>query len=194
MPFQFQESVPVEDPRQLEKVIMSLVTNLPSPLSSPAPLLPDQPSTSVRLAIIPPKRERIVSAIEKIYTVIKQIPKQPSIIELAEDEPDFTTSVPLQHTYIQPNIGNATPIFGQSSSLLSSDYETPYQEQMQYQMMPPQDLTGFFEAGTSGMQFPESYLKNISGMNIATVEQTPNCNSPSIETFFDETGKQFFIR
>ncbi|KAJ8737772.1 hypothetical protein PYW08_000367 [Mythimna loreyi] len=76
------QAVPVEDPRRLEQVILHLVTNLPSP--SPhesedepfASASPDRKSMSPhRLTIIPPNKERIVSAIEKIYSVINIIQK-----------------------------------------------------------------------------------------------------------------------
>ncbi|XP_050360947.1 hypoxia-inducible factor 1-alpha-like isoform X2 [Nymphalis io] len=64
-----QQSLPVEDPRQLEKVILHLVTNLPSPDTQN----PCKGEISSHLAIIPPKRERIQRAIEKSYSVIKTI-------------------------------------------------------------------------------------------------------------------------
>ncbi|KAL0902324.1 hypothetical protein ABMA27_000221 [Loxostege sticticalis] len=74
-----EQNLAVEDPRQLEKVILHLVTNLPSPQpeedfrgESPDRSLP---GGAGRLAIIPPKKERIVSAIEKIYSVIKTFPE-----------------------------------------------------------------------------------------------------------------------
>ncbi|KAJ2954250.1 hypothetical protein O0L34_g2498 [Tuta absoluta] len=64
------ETLPVQD---LERVILYLVTNLPSPPPSQSrsntpetEALPAQP-----LAIIPPNRERILSAIEKIYSLVK---------------------------------------------------------------------------------------------------------------------------
>ncbi|KAI8430986.1 hypothetical protein MSG28_001079 [Choristoneura fumiferana] len=74
------ESLPVEDPRQLEKVILHLVTNLPSPQPEEREmsLSPDGTKPPVHLAIIPPRKERIVSAIEKIYSVIKTF-KNPNI-------------------------------------------------------------------------------------------------------------------
>lgn len=74
------ESIPVEDPRQLEKVILHLVTNLPSPQpdENEMSLSPDGSKPPVHLAIIPPRKERIVSAIEKIYSVIKTF-KNPNI-------------------------------------------------------------------------------------------------------------------
>ncbi|CAH2103878.1 unnamed protein product [Euphydryas editha] len=70
-----KESLPVEDPRQLEKVILHLVTNLPSPQPEDTHhsiYANTEPSPS-HLAIIPPQRERIQRAIEKSYSVIKNI-------------------------------------------------------------------------------------------------------------------------
>ncbi|KAG6446552.1 hypothetical protein O3G_MSEX004474 [Manduca sexta] len=74
-----KKDLPVEDPRQLEKVILHLVTNLPSQGEGNIPNKPAicGASTSRGLAIIPPKKERIVSAIEKIYNIIKTFPKEP---------------------------------------------------------------------------------------------------------------------
>lgn len=61
----------VEDPRALEKVILHLVTNLPSPKPENISPLPEKgESPTLPLAIIPPRKERIISAIEKIYKVI----------------------------------------------------------------------------------------------------------------------------
>ncbi|XP_053624190.1 neuronal PAS domain-containing protein 2-like isoform X2 [Plodia interpunctella] len=71
-------TLPVEDPRQLEKVILHLVTNLPSPQSEddPPSVSPDRRnSPSPRLSIIPPPKKRIVSAIEKIYSVLNTFSK-----------------------------------------------------------------------------------------------------------------------
>ncbi|XP_061729503.1 neuronal PAS domain-containing protein 2-like isoform X2 [Cydia pomonella] len=67
------DSIPVEDPKQLEKVILHLVTNLPSPQPDEKDhsLSPERDGPHVHLAIIPPRKERIVMGIEKIYTVIK---------------------------------------------------------------------------------------------------------------------------
>ncbi|XP_068624386.1 uncharacterized protein [Battus philenor] len=71
-------SLPVEDPRRLEKVILHLVTNLPS---SPPVACQYNPvngcSSPFRLSIIPPRKEKIVNAIEKIYSVIKSFKKKP---------------------------------------------------------------------------------------------------------------------
>nr|QLH55914.1 methoprene-tolerant protein 2 [Chilo suppressalis] len=71
------QNLSVEDPRQLEKVILHLVTNLPSPKPSNEErgASPDCVPSAGHLAIIPPKKERIVSAIKKIYGVIKNFPK-----------------------------------------------------------------------------------------------------------------------
>ncbi|KAJ0183930.1 hypothetical protein K1T71_000353 [Dendrolimus kikuchii] len=68
--------LPVEDPKQLEKVILHLVTNLPSPHSDDSANASSDPQSSLRLNIIPPRKEKIVSAIEKIYSVIKTLPKE----------------------------------------------------------------------------------------------------------------------
>lgn len=73
------QNLAVEDPRQLEKVILHLVTNLPSPQSE-EDFQGETADCSIppaaRLAIIPPRKERIVSAIEKIYSVIKTFPEK----------------------------------------------------------------------------------------------------------------------
>nr|XP_026500846.1 neuronal PAS domain-containing protein 3-like isoform X2 [Vanessa tameamea] len=71
-----KQSLPVEDPRQLEKVILHLVTNLPSPQPEDTHHNPCSRNGEVspsHLAIIPPQRERIQKAIEKSYSVIKTI-------------------------------------------------------------------------------------------------------------------------
>lgn len=82
--FQINDSqpAPVEDPRRLEQVILHLVTNLPSPPPDghdQDPFAAASPEKSMspthRLTIIPPNKERIVSAIEKIYSVIKTFPR-----------------------------------------------------------------------------------------------------------------------
>lgn len=59
-----------------------MVTNLPSPQPpdyqvASSPIQDD--TFQGRLAIIPPRRERIVSAIEKIYSVIKTFNKEPAL-------------------------------------------------------------------------------------------------------------------
>ncbi|XP_063632832.1 neuronal PAS domain-containing protein 2-like isoform X1 [Cydia splendana] len=76
------DSIPVEDPKQLEKVILHLVTNLPSPQPDEKDhsLSPERDGPHVHLAIIPPRKERIVMGIEKIYTVIKNF-NNPNIDE-----------------------------------------------------------------------------------------------------------------
>lgn len=68
----------MENPKELKKVIFHLVTNLPSPQldHSAISTSPDRQSPPLRLAIIPPRKEKIVSAIEKIYSVIKTFPKE----------------------------------------------------------------------------------------------------------------------
>lgn len=66
-----ESKLTVEDPRALEKVILHLVTNLPSPKPENVSPLPEKgDSSTLPLAIIPPKKERIISAIDKIYNVI----------------------------------------------------------------------------------------------------------------------------
>lgn len=87
--------VPVEDPRQLEKVILHLVTNLPSPeaIDNPGSVSIDSDGApSRRLAIIPPKKERIVSAIEKIYNIINALPKD-RIVKSNSNDTHQTISV-----------------------------------------------------------------------------------------------------
>lgn len=68
-----QKSLPVEDPRQLEKVILHLVTNLPSPQPEDSHHNTYPNSEPSHLAIIPPQREKIQKAIEKSYSVINYI-------------------------------------------------------------------------------------------------------------------------
>lgn len=72
--------IPVEDPRHLEKVILNLVTNLPSTIPEDSRIVtPERGESSILpLSIIPPKKEKIVSAIEKIYGVIKNFSKESS--------------------------------------------------------------------------------------------------------------------
>ncbi|XP_063546467.1 neuronal PAS domain-containing protein 2-like isoform X2 [Cydia strobilella] len=76
------DSIPVEDPKQLEKVILHLVTNLPSPQpdENGHSLSREGDGPHVHLAIIPPHKERILMGIEKIYTVIKNF-NNPNIDE-----------------------------------------------------------------------------------------------------------------
>ncbi|OWR51919.1 methoprene-tolerant protein-2 [Danaus plexippus plexippus] len=70
-----KKNLPVEDPRQLEKVILHLVTNLPSFKSGDI----FQQSTyngeisPPELAIIPPRKEKIQKAIERSYSLIKNL-------------------------------------------------------------------------------------------------------------------------
>ncbi|XP_041986506.1 aryl hydrocarbon receptor nuclear translocator-like protein 1 isoform X2 [Aricia agestis] len=71
----------IEDPRQLQKVILHLVTDL----STPQPT--DDSQSLCRLAIIPPGRDRIVCAIKKSYSVIKNLP-DPSKMEKDEKTRD----------------------------------------------------------------------------------------------------------
>lgn len=59
----------VEDPKQLERVIYQLVTDLPSPLINRKP----SKETNSGLSIIPPRKEQIKKAIEKSYSVIKTL-------------------------------------------------------------------------------------------------------------------------
>lgn len=68
-----KKSLPVEDPRQLEKVILHLVTNLPSPQPEDSHHNTYPNSEPSHLAIIPPQREKIQKAIEKSYSVINYI-------------------------------------------------------------------------------------------------------------------------
>lgn len=78
------QPAPVEDPRRLEQVILHLVTNLPSPplkgkVEDPFSITSPENSASPthRLTIIPPNKERIVCAIEKMYSVIKHFQRVP---------------------------------------------------------------------------------------------------------------------
>lgn len=67
-------TLPVEDPTLLEKVILHLVTNLPSPKPDDGDTLVPQGnggSSSLHLAIIPPRKEKIHEAIAKSYSVIR---------------------------------------------------------------------------------------------------------------------------
>ena len=100
----------MEDPRRLEQVILHLVTNLPSPSSQEseeepfASASPDRKSMSPhRLTIIPPNKERIVSAIEKIYSVFKTFQRHPSHEE--QNYEQSSSSAGSSHTtprYVQP--------------------------------------------------------------------------------------------
>ncbi|KPI96160.1 Neuronal PAS domain-containing protein 2, partial [Papilio xuthus] len=63
-----RQGLRVEDPQQLQKVILHLVTNLPSPCrTTPSNSPSEEERSPYRLSIIPPKKERIVNAIDKIY-------------------------------------------------------------------------------------------------------------------------------
>ncbi|CAH0716048.1 unnamed protein product, partial [Brenthis ino] len=67
-------TLPVEDPTLLEKVILHLVTDLPSPKPDYGETLVPQghgDSSSLHLAIIPPRKEKIHEAIAKSYSVIR---------------------------------------------------------------------------------------------------------------------------
>ncbi|XP_059054469.1 hypoxia-inducible factor 1-alpha-like [Achroia grisella] len=97
--------VPVEDPRQLEKVILHLVTNLPSPDIDDIPpsISPERfDSPSFRLSIIPPRKERIVKAIEKIYSIISPLPKSRSSTYSYEDTNEASTSFCSTVTDVMP--------------------------------------------------------------------------------------------
>lgn len=67
-----ENKLSVEEPRALQKVILHMVTNLHSPKpENNSPILDKGDSPTLSLAIIPPKKERIISAIDKIHNVIK---------------------------------------------------------------------------------------------------------------------------
>ncbi|XP_026727764.1 neuronal PAS domain-containing protein 2-like isoform X2 [Trichoplusia ni] len=113
------QPAPVEDPRRLEQVILHLVTNLPSPPpdgQDQDPFTAASPEKSMspthRLTIIPPNKERIVSAIEKIYSVIKTFPRDNEHESSAEStssdvEPAQLARKPMSITEI-PSTSNAT--------------------------------------------------------------------------------------
>ncbi|CAH2034666.1 unnamed protein product, partial [Iphiclides podalirius] len=104
--------IPVEDPRQLQKVILHLVTDLPSPQPpdsevTTSPSIED--SFPQRLAIIPPRKERIVSAIKKIYGVIKTFNKDP--ITRMEKNKDVSNDAQEQNEEnLQPPVEPASPL------------------------------------------------------------------------------------
>lgn len=209
------QAVAVEDPRQLEKVIMHLVTDLPTLSDEPT----SDKSLTPRFAIIPPKRERILSAIEKIYTVIKAIPKPPSrdhVMPEATVADGFELAgallpLPFDDAYLATD-GTV------AAGPLASDFELPNSlvntkpgacsemmpnEQANFQMYP--DYTEFQEEmlvipGTSkdGMALtnyfePEAQGTSTNNEGIAyemdATEQMIGRNSPSLEMFFDEAGK-----
>ncbi|KOB72960.1 Methoprene-tolerant homolog-2, partial [Operophtera brumata] len=195
------EAVAVEDPRNLERVILHLVTNLPSQSSSPEPVsaLP----TALRLALIPPKKERIVSAIEKIYTVIKTIPKNPSILDITDEgfiQP--RKLLPFDHIYLQTQRSTQTDTPSDCEYIpmdVAYDRMVPFnnnEEPMKFQMFPPQntytefpDMPGPSAAGMKRHKnfdqgdLETSTKKKDTGMSH---EQISGRSSPSLETFFDE--------
>ncbi|XP_028032150.1 circadian locomoter output cycles protein kaput-like isoform X2 [Bombyx mandarina] len=65
--------VPVEDPKQLVNVVLHMVTDLPTSKPGIALKQNNPASPSHNLSIIPPKKERIVSGVEKIYTIFKNM-------------------------------------------------------------------------------------------------------------------------
>ncbi|XP_038216878.1 aryl hydrocarbon receptor nuclear translocator-like protein 1 [Zerene cesonia] len=71
-----EKNISVEDPEQLQEVILHLVTNLPSQddLDSDVTSPSSSDNTTPRLSIIPPKKDRIVKAILKSTFVIGNQP------------------------------------------------------------------------------------------------------------------------
>ncbi|XP_063373620.1 basic helix-loop-helix ARNT-like protein 1 [Cydia amplana] len=104
------DSIPVEDPKQLEKVILHLVTNLPSPQPDEQDhsLSPERDGPHVHLAIIPPRKERIVMGIEKIYTVIKNF-NNPNIDEHIDVKRIRASSVEATTPSHTPRFEDASP-------------------------------------------------------------------------------------
>ncbi|CAB3225927.1 unnamed protein product [Arctia plantaginis] len=80
------QTAPVENPRRLEEVILHLVTNLPSPptedLDEDVRSITTEKnvSPSQRITIIPPDKEQIVNAIDKIYGVIKTLNRNQDMV------------------------------------------------------------------------------------------------------------------
>lgn len=205
----------VEDPRQLEKVILHLVTNLPS--SSPSRTSREQ--LAPRISIIPHKKERILSAIDKIYTVITTIPKQPSVnhdIDGATAAPqadyflqaDTLPPLPVDDAYLTQSEeagGTCSPgtTLQYSPPDLAYDGIVPYSsEQMNLQMYPPpanfQEQIFEWMPGTSaGVKRPKymdrddhetTTKKKVMADEPGGAEHSGR-NSPSLEMFFDEASK-----
>ncbi|XP_013179532.1 PREDICTED: nuclear receptor coactivator 3-like isoform X2 [Papilio xuthus] len=84
-----RQGLRVEDPQQLQKVILHLVTNLPSPCrTTPSNSPSEEERSPYRLSIIPPKKERIVNAIDKIYNE----PSSSNMRQLENPAPDHRES------------------------------------------------------------------------------------------------------
>lgn len=197
------ETVPVEDPRQLERVILHLVTNLPSLSKLPTPA--NASPTALRLTIIPPRKERIVSAIEKIYTVIKTIPKHPSILHedttpdegfiLSPNQNDLLQTesllpLPFDHVYLQTQRSTQTDASCSPGNLSDSEYlptDVAYDvimpfnnniKQMKFQMFPPQD-------NYSEQLYSEPIL---SGSSVAGMKRHKNYDQEEQETSTKKKG------
>ncbi|KPJ09224.1 Hypoxia-inducible factor 3-alpha [Papilio machaon] len=168
-----RQGLPVEDPQQLQKVILHLVTNLPSPSTDITQLnSPFQEERSpYRLSIIPPKKERIVNAIDKIYNVIqcfKYIPSSlrykkeniPKSLQSKESPSETMASNPEKPEKSKKseksNSGTDPPTSNNSQP--KSDYDTVSQNIDPFSFYPdvfPGTSTEISpQAGPSGLQRP----------------------------------------
>lgn len=203
------QTVAVEDPRQLEKVILHLVTNLPSPQvnDNSCNIYPDDGElSSRRLALIPPKKERIVSAIEKIYTVLKTIPKQPSML-VEEIPPPAVSELPFNNMYLQTQGNTETDVSYKNSGASEFEYFTErpvtfnnqtFVDNTEYQNSNYQVSHSLLPGpSTAGMKRPSKFddqegitrkkMGVVQEMNVA--EDLPSRESPSFETLLDEARK-----
>ncbi|XP_075990646.1 uncharacterized protein LOC142986193 isoform X2 [Anticarsia gemmatalis] len=171
---------PVEDPRRLEEVILHLVTNLPSPP-------PDDPnddarsntpeksmSPTHRITIIPPNKEKIVSAIEKIYDVIKTL-----------DKDQDTSSNREKRTVITETRHSLPAIFD------SHHYQNPTQQCRIVELNSnasedPNEVFNFGQASNSSL---ENYMcGNMSDNNLNTEALLDSALSPDLGYFDNSPG------
>uniref|UniRef100_A0A2A4IU13 PAS domain-containing protein n=1 Tax=Heliothis virescens TaxID=7102 RepID=A0A2A4IU13_HELVI len=168
------QAAPVEDPRRLEQVILHLVTNLPSPSSQDSDdegcsaASSEKSMSPHRLTIIPPNKERIVSAIEKIYSVIKYFQRgsrrrQNVIVENGNGGQNNNRNKP---TNINIPVMNSVPV---TQTAPVAQYDT---SQMQYNNVqaPENPVTQPMSYDASG----NPVLNNTSPTDYVNYEASPS--------------------
>lgn len=171
------EKQTVEDPKQLEQVIMHLVTNISSPATgdgSRSSSPDDHSSSSLRLSIIPPRKDHIVNAIEKIYGVIK-INDRPNMGNSASSNINFR-SVCQEPTLL--------PTFNEKNSNAIKIQELPNEEVFQfkakqiYNQTPKPKATSFEECflnfDDNGKYIAPSLIPKVSDQVLAAVQLDNN--------------------
>ncbi|XP_031767389.2 aryl hydrocarbon receptor nuclear translocator-like protein 2 isoform X2 [Galleria mellonella] len=166
--------IPVEDPRQLEKVILHLVTNLPSPGvdNIPRSISPDRFEISpVRLSIIPPKKDRIVKAIEKIYSIISPLPKscertyhceQSETTNISAYPPITDVEVPL---YQQNQVDSSQPL-----TMIPTQYNGPTISETKFSNI-------YYQSQPADIILNNSNYFNTTNSNIKSLPR--NINTPT---------------